>query len=204
MDARALVPREPLARAPSGAAGRCGSPGGVRPQGPRTAHANPAAPRGGRMIALLAGALLAASPCDARWPLLNRYVDRFVSGDGRVIDRTAGDRSTSEGQAYGMFFALVANDRALFQRLLAWTEHNLAQGDLGRNLPAWHWGKRRDGAWGVIDRNAASDADLWLAYDLLEAGRLWSETRYADLGRRILANAAEREVADVPGFGAAL
>ena len=70
------------------------------------------------MIALLAGVLLAASPCDASWPLWNRYAQTFIAGDGRVIDRSAGDRSTSEGQAYALFFSLVANDRALFQRLL--------------------------------------------------------------------------------------
>ena len=156
------------------------------------------------MIALFAGALLAVSPCDSAWPLWNRYVEKFVAGDGRVIDRSANDRSTSEGQAYALFFSLVANDRALFQRVLTWTEQNLAQGDLGKNLPAWHWGKRKDGSWGVIDRNAASDADLWLAYGLLEAGRLWSEPGYAELGKRILANAAAREVAEVPGFGPAL
>ncbi|HZR07013.1 MAG TPA: cellulose synthase complex periplasmic endoglucanase BcsZ, partial [Myxococcales bacterium] len=156
------------------------------------------------MIALLAGALLATSPCDASWPLFSRYAEAFVAGDGRVIDRNANDRSTSEGQAYALFFSLVANDRALFDRLLTWTEQNLAQNDLRKNLPAWHWGKRKDGSWGVIDPNSASDADLWLAYDLLEAGRLWSDPRYTGLGKRILANAAAREVAEVPGFGPAL
>jgi endoglucanase len=156
------------------------------------------------MMALLATAVLAASPCDASWPLWNRYVETFIAGDGRVIDRSAGDRSTSEGQAYALFFSLVANDRALFERLLTWTEKNLAQGDLGRNLPAWHWGKRKDGSWGVLDRNPASDADLWLAYDLLEASRLWSAPRYGQLARRILANVEARETANLPGFGLAL
>src|SRR5204863_241896 len=85
-------------------------------------------------------------------------------------------------------------ERALFQRVLRWTEQNLAQGDLRTTLPAWHWGKRRDGSWGVVDRNPASDADLWLAFDLLEAGRLWSEPRYTALGQRVLANVAAREV----------
>jgi endo-1,4-beta-D-glucanase Y len=33
----------------------------------------------------------------------------------RVIDRQGGDRTTSEGQSYGLFFALVANDRARFE-----------------------------------------------------------------------------------------
>lgn len=149
------------------------------------------------MMAMLATALLAASPCDP-WPLWNRYAGAFVSGDGRVIDRTSGDRTTSEGQAYALFFALVTNDRAQFDRLLAWTQQNLAKGDLGKNLPAWHWGKRRDGSWGVIDANPASDADLWLAYDLLEAGRLWAEPRHRDLGRRVLSNVAARETTTAP------
>ena len=156
------------------------------------------------MIAMIAGALLAASPCGPSWPLWGRYVETFVAADGRVIDRSANDRTTSEGQAYALFFSLVANDRALFERLLTWTERNLARGDLGTNLPAWHWGRRKDGSWGVIDGNSASDADLWIAYALLEAGRLWSEPRYEKLARRVLANAAAREVASVPGFGPVL
>jgi endo-1,4-beta-D-glucanase Y len=156
------------------------------------------------MIALLAGTLLAASPCNATWPLWQRYAETFLAADGRVIDRTAGDRSTSEGQAYALFFSLVANDRALFQRVLHWTEQNLAEGDLRTTLPAWHWGKRRDKSWGIVDRNPASDADLWLAFDLLEAGRLWSEPRYTVLGERVLANVAARELAQVPGFGTVL
>ena len=156
------------------------------------------------MIAMLAGALLAASPCSGGWPMLARYSQAFISGDGRVIDRTAGDRTTSEGQAYALFFALVDNDRALFDRLLSWTERNLSEGNLAANLPAWHWGKRRDGSWGVLDRNSASDADLWIAYDLLEAGRLWSDARLRALGERVLANVAAREVVNVPGFGPTL
>lgn len=135
------------------------------------------------------------------WPHWQRYVERFVAPDGRVIDRTAGDRSTSEGQAYGLFFSLVANDRGRFDRILGWTADNLAQGDLGAHLPAWHWGKRRDGRWGVIDGNAASDADLWIAYALLEASRLWREPRYATLARRLLATVAKREVATLPSLG---
>ena len=156
------------------------------------------------MMAMIAGALLAASPCDASWPLWTLYAERFIAGDGRVIDRSASERSTSEGQAYALFFALVANDRASFQRLLTWTEQNLARGDLGRNLPAWHWGKRRDGTWGVIDKNSASDADLWIAYSLLEAGRLWADARYTALGRRVLSNIASRELAEAPQFGTIL
>ena len=146
-----------------------------------------------------------SQPCAAApWPFWSRYVQAFVSGDGRVIDRTDHDRTTSEGQAYALFFSLVANDAALFDHVVRWTEANLARGDLAHQLPAWEGGQRRDGSWGILDANSASDADLWMAYALLEAGRLWSQPRYEALGRSVLANVAAREVVDVPGLGATL
>ena len=149
---------------------------------------------------LLAAGSARAGPC-GEWPLLQRYAARFVSQDGRVLDRGEHDRTTSEGQAYALFFSLVANDRAQFARLLEWTGKNLARGDLGQQLPAWNWGQRRDGSWGVLDDNSASDADLWIAYDLLEAGRLWKEPRYDALARRLLSLVAAREIESLPGLG---
>lgn len=154
------------------------------------------------MISWAVAALLAApAPCGEAWPHWTRYLESFVSKDGRVIDRSSGDHSTSEGQAYALFFALVANDRPSFARLLAWTEQNLAGGDLSANLPAWNWGRRPNRSWGVLDANSASDADLWLGYALLEAGRLWKEPQWDGLARRILANVASREVTTIEGLG---
>src|ERR1700694_2989853 len=89
------------------------------------------------------------------WPEWNDFVARFVQADGRVIDLTFERKSTSEGQAYGLFFALVANQRAQFDTLLKWTSDNLASGQLGDRLPAWLWGLRKDGTWGVKDKNSA-------------------------------------------------
>ncbi len=155
------------------------------------------------LVLSLASAASAPEPCAAAtgWPLWSRYASRFTSADGRVIDRSADDRSTSEGQAYALFFALVANDRARFDRILAWTENNLAGGDLGRRLPAWLWGRAPDGRWKVLDPNAASDADLWLGYTLLEAGRLWQTPRHRTLGLRVLENVRAQEVRQLPGLG---
>jgi endoglucanase len=138
------------------------------------------------------------------WPHWARYVQAFASPDGRIIDRTDHDRTTSEGQAYALLFALIADDRALFDRVLRWTEDNLARGSLAEHLPAWHWGRRDDDTWGVVDANSASDADVWMAYALLEAGRLWSEPRYGALAQHLLANVAAREVADLPALGQTL
>ncbi len=145
--------------------------------------------------------------CNAQpepWPLWNAYTQRFLDDQGRVIDRSAGDRTTSEGQAYAMFFALVDNDKARFDKLLTWTEANLAGGDLTARLPAWDWGRTGSGEWKVRDDNPASDSDLWFAYTLLEAGRLWKDPRYETLGRLIATRIAKEEVVLVPGLGTTL
>jgi endo-1,4-beta-D-glucanase Y len=136
--------------------------------------------------------------------LWQAYANRFISNDGRVLDPQGGDRTTSEGQSYALFFSLVNNDRARFNKLLTWTESNLAANDLGSHLPAWNWGKGKDGHWGVLDPNSASDSDLWIAYDLIEAGRLWNDAHYASLGHSLAALVARREVTDMPGFGPAV
>jgi endoglucanase len=145
--------------------------------------------------------------CDAQqqhWPLWESYKSHIVDQQGRVVDHTAQDRTTSEGQAYGMFFALVANDRPCFDKLLNWTADNLAAGDLTAHLPGWRWGKSKDGSWHVLDQNPAADADLWLAYDLMEAGRLWHEPRYKKLGTLLAKRIALQEVGVVPGLGTTL
>jgi endoglucanase len=155
----------------------------------------------------LASAAACVCPGPVDWPHYARYVQTFVTDEGRVREPSAGDRTTSEGQAYGLFFALVANDRPRFERLLGWTRDNLAAGDLRRNLPGWLWGQApaRTGkaapGWRLLDRNPASDADLWMAYSLLEGARLWQAPELATLGRAILARVAAREVVDLPRLG---
>lgn len=139
------------------------------------------------------------------WSAYRNFVSHTLQADGRVVDAsTPALQSTSEGQSYGMFFALVANDRVNFDRILGWTRANLAGGqfDTGNlRLPAWQWGRRPEGSWGVLDPNAASDADLWIAYDLLQAGRLWHAPEYTALGTALADEVARREVVDLAGLG---
>jgi endoglucanase len=135
------------------------------------------------------------------WMLWDAYSTRFIDGQGRVIDHSAGDRSTSEGQAYALFFALVDNDRTSFDKVLNWTQVNLADGDLQTHLPSWLWGRDNKGEWKTLDANSASDADVWMAYTLIEAGRLWRGEGYTGTGRKMMAMIAQSEVADLPSFG---
>lgn len=136
------------------------------------------------------------------WQLWNSYSSRFIDRDsGRVFDPNGDQHTTSEGQAYALFFSLADNDRASFDRILGWTVNNLASGDLNTHLPAWLWGKGKDGQWKVLDPNSASDADVWMAYTLLEAGRLWNSSADTNLGRGMLMLIAAKEVVNLPGFG---
>lgn len=149
-------------------------------------------------------ALGAGVKCEA-WPAWQRFKLLYLSEDGRVIDAsTEAHITTSEGQSYGMFFALVGNDRKAFDLMLRWTNDNLSDGKLDKVLPAWKWGRADDGNWRVLDRNAASDADLWMAYSLGEAARLWNDPRYASMGAEIARNILRQEVATVPGLGTVL
>lgn len=167
---------------------------------------------GWRMLALLCccfgitQAQAVRPACNVQsWSQWQTFKLGFVSRDGRVIDRsTPRQQTVSEGQAYALFFALVANDRATFARILKWTEDNLADGDLTDRLPAWHWGRKDDGSWGVLDANPAADADLWLVYALGEAGRLWKERRYIALSSLLANRILAEETANLPGLGLTL
>jgi endoglucanase len=161
--------------------------------------------RPGKRVVLIVSVLMfcATGGCKQRtWPLWNAYSARFIDAQsGRVFDPNGDQHTTSEGQAYAMFFALANNDRPCFDRLLNWTQANLAAGDLQTYLPAWLWGKSPTGQWKALDPNPASDADVWIAYSLIEAGRLWKVPRYSTMGQKMLILIAKSEVADLPGFG---
>ncbi len=136
------------------------------------------------------------------WPDWEVFKQTFISEGGRIVDaETPRQHTVSEGQAYALFFALVANDRPAFNRILNWTEANLANGDLTANLPAWQWGRRNDDSWGVLDNNSATDADLWLAYTLGEAGKLWHEQRYTALSHLIANRILRMEVIEAETLG---
>lgn len=154
------------------------------------------------VTALLPAPLLAAAAMCGPWRAWSSFVTKHIADDGRVIDfATPDQRSTSEGQSYALFFALVNNDPMLFERVLGWTRNNLCGDASDQRLPAWLWGRASDGRWRVLDDNSASDADLWIAYALLEAGRLWNRPGYASAGMQTLQLVRKQEVSDLPGLG---
>lgn len=121
------------------------------------------------------------------------YKQRFIQADGRVIDREAGDRSTSEGQAYALLRAVLSDDPKTFALILNWAENNLhrkggtstilTNGKHSDNLWVWKWGKDDKGAWGVLDANFASDADIDAITALIFAARRWQRPEYLQLAK---------------------
>lgn len=129
------------------------------------------------------------------------YRDRFIQGDGRVIDRQDNDRSISEGQAYAMLRAVMVNDADTFWRTFDWAERNLLRRDAeGQNLDqlwAWKWGSS-DGSWGILDANFATDADIDAATALILAARRWDCPTYLDIARTKLADIWDHGTVELP------
>jgi endoglucanase len=122
------------------------------------------------------------------------YRQRFIQDDGRVIDWESNGRTVSEGQAYAMLRAVLADDPDTFEKTLGWAEDNLKRAALSTDddgedhLWAWKWGEQEDGSWGIIDANFASDADIDAITALILAARRWDQPAYLDLARLKLAD----------------
>jgi endoglucanase len=161
--------------------------------------------RGG-LAALAAGLagwslLAAAAPCRG-WPAWERFEAAYIDEQGRVAPRSDPAAETvSEGEAYALFAALVAGDRPAFARLVRFTDQALSGGRLGERLPAWRYGPDAAGELRILDDNAAADADVWIAYALLEAGTAFGEAGYRRRGHALAATIARDEVAEIEGFG---
>lgn len=93
--------------------------------------------------------------------LATSFLDEWVE-DGRVVRRDEGGDTVSEGQAYGLFAALIADDEQRFDEVWDWTRAELLRPD---GLMAWRWD---DGK--VVDDEPATDADLDAARALVLAG----------------------------------
>jgi endoglucanase len=112
---------------------------------------------------------------------------RFVAADGRVVDTGNGGCSHSEGQGYGLMFAVGFDDPDSFEVILRWTERHLR-----RPYDALHaWRYLPGAACPVSDWNNATDGDLFIAAALLRAARRWNRPDYlraaSAIGRDILA-----------------
>ncbi len=125
------------------------------------------------------------------------YRAAFIQGDGRVVDPERGGVSTSEGQSYAMLRAVWSGDRASFDRTWRWTQDNLAVRETG--LFGFLWGDNHHGAYTLLSRDSAADADEDIALALLLASRRWADAGYLSGSRGVLASIWAHDVAAAGG-----
>jgi endo-1,4-beta-D-glucanase Y/sortase (surface protein transpeptidase) len=99
-------------------------------------------------------------PADDTASTAAAFLETYVDG-GRVVRTDQGGDTVSEGQAYGLLLAVVADDETSFDEIWDWTTANIQRED---QLLAWQW---QDGS--VVDDQPASDADLDAARALVLA-----------------------------------
>ncbi len=131
--------------------------------------------------------------CTADW---NQYRQRFMAPDGRIEDTGNGHVSHSEGQGWGMLFAVSADDRAAFDRLWRWTDSTLRRQDVA--LFAWRYDP--NGTPPIADINDASDGDVLIAWALLRAGQRWGDAELLQKSAEIREAIARRLVRRIQGY----
>ena len=109
------------------------------------------------------------------------YKSRFVTADGAVIDTGNNNISHSEGQGYGLMFALAYDDRETFNKILNWTNTHLKNHT--NNLFYWSYRPMENDP--VADKNNASDGDLFIAWTLIKAARKWNDSKYRSQAEQI-------------------
>ena len=102
------------------------------------------------LLACLISAVFAA-PAGA-WELWDQFKATNLTPEGRVVDYSEAKLiTTSRGKK------------------------------LGENQPAWLWGipdGKPNGTGKILDTNNATDSDMWIAYCLIEAARIWNDPSY--------------------------
>ena len=166
-------------------AGMTGCGSGDAPSASTTAAASGSTPTvtsGSTPIAHLSASANAAAA---------RFLDRYVTSDGRVIRHDQGGDVVSEGQAYGMLIAEVARRPALVRTIWSWTSAHLGRSD---GLLSWH----ATGRGQVEDPEPAADADVLIAYALLRY-RGADQAALRSAGRRVAQAVLANESVALPG-----
>jgi endo-1,4-beta-D-glucanase Y len=129
-----------------------------------------------------------------------KYKQRFIQQDGRVIDHTQDNITTSEGQSYALLRAVWSDDKETYDAVWKWTKENLKRP--ADHLFGWRWGQREDSSYGFMSdggENSASDADTDIAFALILAARRWGDETYLREAQAILDDLWASAVDEVQG-----
>ncbi|MDY6321440.1 MAG: glycosyl hydrolase family 8 [Succinivibrio sp.] len=151
---------------------------------------------GKKIMAALGFAAALCSASAAQAGAWDEYKARFLSPEGAVTDSYNNGMSHSEGQSYGLMFALAYNDTAAFEKILGWTETHLADPKTGLH----YWAYKPKEADPVADKNNASDGDLLMAWALLKAGKAWKRKDYTQKAEQLAQAIAQNVSVNFAGY----
>ncbi len=129
----------------------------------------------------------------------DRYKVQFINKNGRNLDHSQHDITTSEGQSYAMLRAVWVDDKPTFDLIWNWTKNNLQRSD---KLFGWKWGERPDKSYGFMPNggiNSASDADSDIALALILASSRWGDQTYQKQAIPILNSIWDEETVNILG-----
>ncbi|MGL4759078.1 MAG: glycosyl hydrolase family 8 [Patescibacteria group bacterium] len=119
------------------------------------------------------------------------YNSKFISNTGQTIDDQT-KFTTSEGQAYTMLRALYSDNQSMFEQAWKWNK-DVLQTRKTDKLSSWKYGEY-NGEIKVLDREAATDADLDMAFALIKASEKWKKVEFFEEAKIILNDIYELRV----------
>lgn len=130
----------------------------------------------------------------------NMYKEKFLFKNGRTIDPSQQNITTSEAQSYAMLRAVWVDDKTTFDNVYNFTKTQMKRPR--DNLFGWRYGQLENGKYGFTPDggdNSAADADSDIAYALLLASKRWNESKYQAEALPIIKDLWKYETATVSG-----
>jgi len=128
------------------------------------------------------------------------YKTQFIQADGRSIDPSQNNITTSEAQGYALLRAVWIDDKPTFDKVYEFTINNMKRPK--DNLFGWRFGELSNGKYGFLPNggnNSAADADSDIAYALLLASRRWNDPSYQARALPIIKDMWRYETATASG-----
>jgi endoglucanase len=134
--------------------------------------------------------------------LWGAYKTEYIEPDTyRTLDKQRDYITTSEGQSYTMFRAVLQDDKDTFDKSWKWTKDILKRKE--DNLFSWLFGERKDGTYGVLvdegGYNSATDGDTDIALALLFAYGRWNDFEYFRQAKLIIGDIWDKSVITING-----
>ncbi len=129
-----------------------------------------------------------------------QYKKDFITPEGRVVDPTQNNTTTSEGQSYALLRSVWINDKIMLDRVWKFTKENMKRPS--DNLFGWKWGRRSDNTNGPPPNGgegSASDASNDIALALILASNKWNDPAYITEAKLVLTSLWEVETAEANG-----